>query len=86
MTTCLILWIPGTTATDGPVAALVDGAVDGLVRDGPLDEQPIVATATTTATIPTYRVEGQGIRGTLRAASGSAARGRPGDPTIVGGL
>jgi hypothetical protein len=81
MTTCLILWIPGATTTDGPV----DGLVEGLVRDGPLDEQPIVTTATTTATIPTDRVEGERIRSTLRAATLPTRRGRPGAGTTSGG-
>jgi hypothetical protein len=73
MTTCLILWIPGATPIDGTVELVVDG----LVLDGPLDEHPIAATATTTATIP-YRVRGSRIRSTLRAAPGAkdAAAGR----------
>jgi hypothetical protein len=52
ITTCWILWIP----------VAVDALVDGLDRDGPLDEQPTDTTATTTATIPTCRAEGKRIR------------------------
>jgi hypothetical protein len=44
----------------------MDGLDDELVFDGPLDEHPIAATATTTATTP-HRVPGKRIRSTLRA-------------------
>jgi hypothetical protein len=57
--------MPGTTWLDG----LVDALVDGLVLDGPLDEHPIAATATTSTTTP-YRIDGERIPSTLRAAPG----------------
>jgi hypothetical protein len=68
MTTCLILWIPVVAA----VGAAVEALVDGLVRDAPLDEQPTVTTATTTATMPTCQYAGERIRRTLRAQAGAA--------------
>jgi hypothetical protein len=61
ITTCWILWIP----------VAVDALVDGLDRDDPVDEQPIVATATTTAAIPTCRTDDERIRRTLRAPAGA---------------
>jgi hypothetical protein len=68
ITTCLIWWIPVVVA----LGAAVEALVDGLVRGDPLDEHPTETTATTTATIPTYRHPGQRIRGTLRIQTGAA--------------
>jgi hypothetical protein len=45
-----------------------DGLDDELVFDGPLDEHPIAATATTTATATTpHRIRHKRIQSTLRA-------------------
>ena len=68
ITTCLILRIPAVAA----VGAAVEALVDGLVREGPLDEQPTEATATTTATIPRGQYAGERIRRTLRAPTRAA--------------
>jgi hypothetical protein len=61
-TTCLILCTPGAITTGEDV----DGLDDELVFDGPLDEHPIAATATTTATTP-HRIRHKRIQSTLRA-------------------
>jgi hypothetical protein len=68
ITTCLILRIPAVAA----VGAAVEARADGLVREGPLDEQPTETTATTTATTATCQYAGERIRRTLRARARSA--------------